>query len=346
MTTTDMPDYAIIDGHMHLHSIAEIDGFLEIMEAGGLSAINLVCLVNPNEFNRPADRDLSVNVASMMFKALHPERVFVFGGLDHHTPEVLAGHRDYADQAQTLVDMGVDGFKMWEGKTVLHEETGLPLDSPAYDEFYSLAESESLSIVYHVDRTWRGEIDGVLRKHPRLKIIFAHFYGGGRELGWLGEFLDTWPDACVDLAPGLMYPQLADNRDEAREFFIRYQDRIIFATDNIARDAQGVEWSKNVTRFVRRFLEWKDDLRLAEIDMFGRHWVGQRGLYLNDRVLKKIYARNFERTVGKKPKRVNARIALAECKKLIERVRGDPDKADTLSELETMADTFRAMPQQ
>ena len=303
-------------------------------------------MVNPNEFNRPAGRDLSVNVACMMFKALHPKKVFVCGGLDHHTHEVLTGHYDYADQAQTLVAMGVDGFKMWEGKTVLREEIGLPLDSPAFDEFYTLAESESLSIVYHVDRPWRGEIDGVLKKHPGLKIIFAHFYGGGQELEWLGGFLDTWPSVSVDLAPGLLFPKLSNNRDAAREFFLRYQDRIIFATDNMATTAWNLAWSKNITQYIRRFLEWKDDLRLAEIDVVFQRMMGSRGLYLDGSVLKKIYAGNFERVVGKNTKKVNAQVARAECKKLIERVRGDPSRTDTLLELETIAGTFQTMRQQ
>jgi hypothetical protein len=56
--------------------------------------------------------------------------------------------------------------------------------------------------------------------------------------------------------------------------------------------------------------------------------------------------REWNLTVGKKPKRVNAQIALARPKMLIEWVRGQPGRAGTLSELETTADMFRAISQQ
>ena len=391
----DKSNHRIIDCHVHLFSVAEIDGFLEMMDAVGISAINLLALVNPmppwwakpntpDWYRREKPRDLSINVASMMFKALHPDRAYVFGGLDHNTPEVLAGGHDYVGQARALIDMGVDGFKMWEGGTSLRMQTGLPLDSPAYDEYYSLLESESLPILYHVNEPYRREIDGLLPKHPNLKIIFAHFYGGARDLERLGRFLDTWPNVYVDLAPGMIFRGLAERRDEAREFFVKHQDRILFGTDATAGNSEEVEWSKGLVRLIRRFLERKDDLGLAEIGMAEvadppeemneserlcyHELNADRGLYLDDGVLAKIYAGNLTRVVGAKPRKVNPKIALSECESLIERVRKEPDDIEVegssvgrspeevrpaqdtephktvhLRELEQIAATFRTM---
>jgi hypothetical protein len=369
--------HQIIDCHVHLSHIAEIDGFLEMMDAVDVSAINLLALVNPTppwwakpdtpEWNRRDQTiDFGVNLASMMFKALHPERAYVFGNLDHNTPEVLSGNHDYARQARTLIDMGADGFKMWEGGTSLRMQTGLPLDSPVYDEYYSLLESEALPILYHVNEPYMREIDGLLPKHPNLKIIFAHFYGGARDLARLGDFLDAWPNAHVDLAPGMIFRGLAERRDEARQFFVKYQDRILFGTDATAGDSEEVEWSKGLVRLIRRFLERKDDLGLAEIGMGGleeghedlneserlvyHELNADRGLYLDDGVLEKIYAGNFTRVVGARPKKVQAEIALSECEKLLERLRKELDDAEPgphetghLREVEQIAATFRTM---
>jgi hypothetical protein len=375
----DKPDHRIIDCHVHLSSIAEINRFLAIMDAVGVSAVNALALVNPmppwwakpdtpDWHRRDHTKDSSINLASVLFKALHPDRVYVFGGLDHSKPEVLAGHHDYAQQARTLVDMGVDGFKMWEGGAALRLQTGLPLDSPVYDEYYSLLESESLPILYHVNEPYRQEIDRLLPKHPNLKIIFAHFYGASRDLERLRRFFDAWPNVYVDLAPGMIFRGLAERRDEAREFFIQYQDRILFGTDTTAGGQEDAEWGQGLVGLIRRFLERRDDLGLAEIGMGGledrngdlneserlvyRELSPDRGLYLDDGVLKKIYAGNFMRIAGAKASKANPEVALSECEKLLERLRKRPAdpaadmawrQAEHLREVEQIAAHFRAM---
>ena len=43
----DETDRMIIDCHTHLVSIADIDGFLEYVDAAGLSAISVMAMVNP-----------------------------------------------------------------------------------------------------------------------------------------------------------------------------------------------------------------------------------------------------------------------------------------------------------
>jgi hypothetical protein len=302
----------------------------------------------------------------MMFKALHPERVYVFGALDHNTPEVLAGERDYARQARRLIDMGVDGFKMWEGGAFLREHTGLSLDSPAYDEYYSLLESESLPVLYHVNDPYRHEIDALLPKHPNLRIIFAHFHGGSRDLERLGCFLDRWPNVYVDLAPGMIFRGLAERRDEARQFFVKHRDRILFGTDATAGNSEEVEWSKGLVQLIRRFLERSGDLGLADIGMAEvtdppeelneserlvyHELNADRGLHLDDDVLARIYAGNFIGIVGPKPKQVDPTIALSECERLVERVGREPGDAggeayrtEHLRELEQIAAVFGSM---
>jgi hypothetical protein len=200
-------------------------------------------------------------------------------------------------------------------------------------------------ILYHVDEPYRHEIDRLLQKHPDLKIIFAHFYGGPRDLVRLGSFLDRWPNVCINLAPGLIFRGLAERRDEAREFFIKYQDRILFGTDADASSSSKVELNKNLVQFIRRFLERRDDLGLAEIvpgwpnepdgelhetqHLYYHELDADRGLYLDSQVLDQIYAGNFRRVVGARPKKINARLALLACEKLIERVSQEPDDPET-----------------
>ncbi len=366
----DSPKHPIVDCHTHLCSIAEMAGFQEIMRDTGIVAISLLTLGNPTPpwWARPGTpewdsrghpRDFSVNVAAMYCKALHPDQVYVFGGLDHYSREVLAGNRDYARQAQTLIEMGIDGFKMWEGSYVLRNKLGIPLDSPVYDELFSLLEAAQLPLLYHVE--FRDEFERILPKHPRLKLILAHFYGGAREPERLDQFLDTWPNANVDITPGRIFKNISDRRDVQRKLFVKHQDRILFGTDSTAVSPERVAGGKRTARFLRRLLERKDDLALHEIGITNpaetppepglspvqlpsrmERWA-DHGLYLDDDVLAKIYSGNFRRLVGATSRPVNARVALAETEKLIDRVQGRTDRVEDLRELEQIAGTFRSM---
>lgn len=337
-------DRRILDCHTHLPSIGEADGLEVYMDTAGIAAINVLALVNPMPpwwarpgsrlYRRPLEPKDANNLACLALKARHPDKVFVFGGLNHYSPEVLSGRHNYAEQAQNLINMGVDGFKMWEGGLSLREGTGLPLDAAEYDEYYSLVESASLPILYHVNEPYRHEVDGLLTKHSDLRVILAHFYGGAGELDRLGRFLDAWPSTYVDLAPGLMYRGLAETREESREFFISYQDRIVFGTDAQGSDPQ---WGAKLVGLICRFLERDDDLALHEIGMdglqepspslsegarlFRRELYVDRGLCLGNEVLENIYSANFERLVGKKPRKLDFGASLEACEALLGRVR-------------------------
>jgi hypothetical protein len=277
----------------------------------------------------------------MLCKALHPDKFYVFGGLDHNTTEVRAGNHNYLQQARTLIELGVDGLKMWEGGFFIRQQTGLSLDSPVYDEYYSLLESEGLPVLYHVNAEYRPEIDRMLPKHPNLKIIFAHFYGGARDPAGLRRFLERWPNVYVDLTPGRIFRGLSDNRDDARKLFVDHQDRILLGTDTSASSERGVERGTLLVRFLRRLLERRDVLDLEELGITEpgdpdpslseeqqrsryEFWA-ERGLYLDEDILAKVYAKNFLGIVGNAPRKANPEIALAECRRLIDQVSREPD---------------------
>ena len=49
----------------------------------------------------------------------------------------------------------------------------------------------------------------------------------------LAKLLDKFPNMCVDLAArmGQVFYQTIENREKVRAFFVKYQDRILYATD-------------------------------------------------------------------------------------------------------------------
>lgn len=72
-----------------------------------------------------------------------------------------------------------------------------------------------------------------LDKHLELKFMGAHMASIEWNVDSLAAWLDTYPTATIDLAArmGQVFHQTIDNRDGVREFFIKYSNRIMYATD-------------------------------------------------------------------------------------------------------------------
>lgn len=75
--------------------------------------------------------------------------------------------------------------------------------------------------------------DRMLAKHPDLRFVAAHLGSLEYDVDVLARTLDRFPNMSVDLAArmGNLFYQTALNREKVRDFFINYQDRILYGTD-------------------------------------------------------------------------------------------------------------------
>ena len=75
--------------------------------------------------------------------------------------------------------------------------------------------------------------DNRLIKNPNLRFIGAHVASLEYDVDELAKRLDKFPGMSVDLAArmGQIFYQTANGHKKVRDFFIKYQDRIIYATD-------------------------------------------------------------------------------------------------------------------
>lgn len=75
--------------------------------------------------------------------------------------------------------------------------------------------------------------DQMLEKHPDLKFVGAHMGSLEYDVEALASTLDRFPNMAVDLAArmGQVFYQTAEDREKVRNFFIQYQDRLLYATD-------------------------------------------------------------------------------------------------------------------
>ena len=370
-------DFPIIDGHIHYGHPDLMPGLIDVMDRFGIERFNVVCT--------PHQSRLSLVPDALHLKAHYPDRVYVFGGLDisvlFMAPDQAGGI--FADYVDTLLGLGCDGIKIVEGKPDVRRMLPLPpFDSEAFAPFWAKMEELEVPLVFHVNdpeefwdpdlvpdwarehgwfygdgtcidnETQYTEVLNVMDRHPNLKVIFAHFFFLSAQLPRLAEYLDRYPNMCIDLTPGIeMYSNLSYTPEEAREFFLRYQDRIVYGTDIGAKalldtPELGIEHDESQARVyvVRTFLESEAEFRLPEERgfLFGSFDTPFRGISLPTAVLEKIYFKNFLRMAGEKPREVEPEAIVAECERLTTmigmlgamqpEVGGDPSVAQRVKE--------------
>ena len=104
--------------------------------------------------------------------------------------------------------------------------------------------------------------------------------------------------------------------EAARDFFIKYQDRILFGTDIAATQtpAQAAARAGLVIDFLEGDGSFTVPAKADELlEPGGDKPIG--GLNLPQTALEKIYRGNFEALAGREPKPVNVEVALEECRR-------------------------------
>jgi predicted TIM-barrel fold metal-dependent hydrolase len=129
-----------------------------------------------------------------------------------------------------------------------------------------------------------GEQHRVFEKHRGTTFINAHLGWMGGDLAELGRLLDKMPNMYTEI--GAVLAELGRQPRFARQWFIRYQDRVLFGKDSYAP-------SEYPTYF--RVLESSDEY----FDYYRRRHAFWKmyGLDLPDEVLKKLYYKNALRIV-------------------------------------------------
>jgi predicted TIM-barrel fold metal-dependent hydrolase len=130
-----------------------------------------------------------------------------------------------------------------------------------------------------------GEQHSLFRRHPGTTFISAHLGWLGNDLGRLGRLLDELPNVNVEL--GAVLAELGRQPRTAREFLIRYQDRVLMGKDG--------PFEPTEYHVYFRVLETADEY----FDYYRRrhaHWK-MYGLDLPDAVLRRIYHENALRIV-------------------------------------------------
>ncbi|MFC1479493.1 amidohydrolase family protein [Planctomycetota bacterium] len=312
----------VIDCHVHFDNVEPIPHFYD--------NIDLISSTKSAILGLPPGNTSNQRILDL--KKDRPEQFFIFGHLVHKPEFVEKGDGSYlAEQAERFMAAGFDGIKMLEGKpTQRVTYAPHPFDHEYYRPFWEYVTEHSIPVTLHLaDSTFRWDHDrpddaycggapfeeymregeAILETYPGLKISFAHFMFLSLWLDRLDDLFTRFPEMRVDLAMGSEYLYaISRDPEEGHDFFVKWQERIIYGTDLNDRNSSRLAHAKGET--IRRFLETDQvfpSLTLAAQDQEPKVIHGRsdfQGLNLPIEVLENILHRNFEKFAGKKPKSV------------------------------------------
>jgi len=296
------PDIPIVDVHVHPGNVGDAANFIKVSESlkekHGSNLAFWIALSDPGKENAEQMRAAANNRMLFTASQMGPHR-----GLTMTAEQVIAKVRDD----------GYIGLKFWFGppyRVLKEDEEGITrIDDPRYEEFFATLEKANILITsLHIadpngpfgDRTdWLKDpvyyweqiraFENVVAKYPDLTIIAAHgvwLVCQDAQIDYLRYMLKTYPNLYFDVSATFQYMPLV-NRENLRELYIEYQDRILYGTDG----GRVVDNAVNSTtdRYAKSFAILETDEIVAG-DFFGNKPI--RGLNLPRKVLEKIYYMN------------------------------------------------------
>jgi predicted TIM-barrel fold metal-dependent hydrolase len=302
------PKFPVIDYHNHLDA-QEPDKVLRIMDECGIERVVNITMQTGE-------------AALQMIEKFHtaaPERFSTYGWMDWNDLERPGFFERSVERLERLVEKGACGLKIWKDLgTVVRDADGslLRIDDERLAPLFEKAAGLSVPIMYHIadpdafflpiDNTneryeelaahpeWSyfgshfgkeellAQRDRVFARHPRTIFVGAHVAEHPEDLAYVSRLLEKNSNLFVDI--GARCAELGRQPYTAREFFLRFSDRILFGTDLIPE--------VNMYRLHFRFLETRDEYfeYPSHASRQGRWNI--YGLYLPDEVLRKVYCEN------------------------------------------------------
>lgn len=140
--------------------------------------------------------------------------------------------------------------------------------------------------------------DRFLDRHPDMRFVAAHLASLEWSVDELAKRFDKYPNMAADMAARICHLQFQSqaDREKVRNFFIKYQDRLIYGTDGGIGPDDDPEASKKSTHE-----KWLEDWKYFTTDEMMSVWEvnGEfQGLKLPKEVVDKIYYTNAVKWFG------------------------------------------------
>ena len=304
--------YPFVDVHSHQWLMPNQD--LDAL-AAEMDALNMAVMVNLSGRVRGSRKHLEGCLSNVAEN--QPQRFLVFTNLSYEGIEDPGWPEATAAQVESDIRAGAAGLKIYKtlgleakdaaGVRIAVDdprlgpvwdkcgELGVPVlihsGDPApfwlpwdaqNERWYELKEKPGRKREPGVDPSWEQvmrEQHNVFARHRGTTFISAHMGWMANDLARLGALLDEHPNVVTEI--GAVLAELGRQPRFARDWFVKYQDRILFGKD---------AWAPPEYYVYFRTLETADEY----FDYYRRrhgHWKIY-GLDLPDEVLRKLYFEN------------------------------------------------------
>ena len=309
--------FTFIDVHSHLWNMPIMDLNELVAE---MDEINMGYIVNlsGSGFGPQAAKDAYFDKSTENIKENQPGRIGLFVNVDFNSIDIENHVENQVNVIRSAVAKGAIGLKVYKGLGLTNKdskgnrvavdderlgpiwevcgELGIPVLIHSADPFqfwqdrdgqnerwFELKEKPNR---YYGDSDFIPPFEDIIKeqhtifeRHKKTTFINAHLGWMGNDLKRLGEHLDKYPNVVTEF--GAVIAELGRQPKTARQFFIDYQDRIMFGKDSYNKE-------EFYTYF--RVLE-SDDEYFSYFRKRHAFWK-MYGLNLPDNVLKKVYYEN------------------------------------------------------
>jgi predicted TIM-barrel fold metal-dependent hydrolase len=188
-------------------------------------------------------------------------------------------YRDITAHDKTLIAHVADPDSIWQAPNPQSADYGYYTKNPDW-YMYGRANAPSKQGIL-------AARDQLLKENPKLRVVGAHLGSMESDFAELAQHLDQYPNFAVDLAARMPYV-VQQPHDQIIAFITKYQDRLIYATDNEgpanSNPDQLVQELEKGYALDWRFFATSDTLQ------YRGHTV--KGLALPQPILRKLYHDN------------------------------------------------------
>ena len=314
--------FPVIDFHHHPPFSMTVDDVNTVGDA--MAGLNLGLMINANGTSSDRLKPAMASIAASRYKG----KMVMFVGLDLRNVGPGSGQK-IAAQLEADVKagaLGIGELMKSFGLTIKKADgTRLHIDDPELDPVWQTAARLKIPVFMHTadpaeffqpldynnerwlelalypDRRYMdrsrfpafeelmAERDRLIARHPNTTWVLAHMGWHANDLGRLGKMFDANPNLYGEL--GAVLYDLGRQPRAAHDFFIKYQDRIIFGKDSYQPDEYPYYW---------RVFETNDEY----FDYYRDYHAFWKlyGIGLPDAVLKKVYYGNALRITPNLPR--------------------------------------------
>ena len=335
------------DAHIHMknNDPAVMRNYLDTIAGTGITDASILALCAMPGYG------IVQNLSALWWKKNYQKiKLRCFGSL--HEIDIYR-EVPYEKQTEELLRLGCDGMKFIHMKPDMRKLLGKGINHPDYDRAFSLMEERGTPVhihsgdpetfwdlskmtPYEIARGWYygdgsflsreaiyEEDFEMLAKHPKLNVIFAHFFFLSNFPEEAERILDKYPNVRFDLTPGWeMYIGFSKDIDRWQKLFENYSDRILFGTDSNNNKEDNTELHKLVYDALTH------DKSIFNMPCFGGKEM--RGLDLTPETVEKICYQNYIDFVGTQTAEVNTAELKAAAERILSDIQQIPEEAESV----------------